>query len=107
MEDRKPLSTPKVLGIDKFAVRKGYRYATILCDLDQREVLEVCLGHRLKEVIGLLSRLAAPTGLAGSMDMSASFAPAVCKTLSHAQMAIDHFHVIQHIMKAFRKVVSE
>src|SRR5258705_8381175 len=38
--------------------------------------------------------------------MSASFRPAVQAALPKAQIVVDHFHVIQHIMKAFRKVLS-
>lgn len=88
-------------------MRKGHRYATILCDLENRDVLEVCLGRRLEEVTRLLKRLAHPEKVkAVSMDMSASFAPAVRSCLPHAQIVVDHFHVIQHVMKAFRTVVS-
>jgi hypothetical protein len=36
-----------------------------------------------------------------SMDMSASFRPTVQAALPKAQIVVDHFHVIQHIMKAF------
>ncbi|GHO76526.1 hypothetical protein KSD_42970 [Ktedonobacter sp. SOSP1-85] len=71
------------------------------------QVLEVCYGRRLEDVIPLLQRLAAPEQVeAVSMDMSTSFAPAVRTCLPHAQIVVDHFHVIQHVMKAFRKVVS-
>src|SRR5258705_2083668 len=38
--------------------------------------------------------------------MSASFRPAVAVALPKAQIVVDHFHVIQHAMKAFRKVLS-
>lgn len=107
VEVEQPLPSPSFLGIDEFAVRKGHRYATILCDLEKRDVLEVCLGRKLEEVMGLLNRLAQPEKVqAVSMDMSASFAPAVRRCLPHAQIVVDHFHVIQHLMKAFRKVVS-
>lgn len=102
-----PLPTPRFLGIDEFAVRKGHRYATILCDLQDRHVLEVCLGRKLEEVSALLKRLATPEKVkAVSMDMSAPFAPAVRTCLPHATIVIDHFHVIQYVMKAFRQVVS-
>ncbi len=102
-----PLPTPSFLGIDEFAVQKGHHYATILCDLEHRQVLEVSLGRKLEDVIPLLKRLAHPEKIqAVSMDMSASFAPAVRAALPQAHIVIDHFHVIQHLMKAFRKVVS-
>jgi transposase len=37
--------TPRFLGIDEFARRKGHRYDTILCDPDGRHVLEVSTGR--------------------------------------------------------------
>jgi transposase len=102
-----PLPTPRFLGIDEFAVRKGHRYETILCDLEQRCVLEVSAGRTQEEVVALLKRLQTPEVVeAVSMDRSASFRPAVKAVLPQAQIVVDHFHVIQHIMKAFRKVVS-
>jgi transposase len=106
-QQEKPLPTPSFLGIDEFAVRKGHRYATILCDLSNRQVLEVNLGRKLEDVIPLLKRLKEPEQVkAVSMDMSASFRPAVQSCLPQAQIVVDHFHVIQHVMKAFRQVVS-
>src|SRR3989440_6720632 len=86
---------------------KGRRYETILCDLEDRDVLEVCEGRKKEEVVKLLERLSDPDAVrAVSMDMSASFRPAVAAALPNAQIVVDHFHVIQHVMKAFRKVLS-
>jgi transposase len=102
-----PLPASRFLGIDEFAIQKGHRYASILCDLEHRKVVEVSRGRQFFEVVRLLGRLDHPEVVeAVSLDMSASFAPAVRFALPHAQLVIDHFHVIQHVMKAFRKVVS-
>lgn len=107
LDEQAKLPTPQILGIDEFATRKGHRYDTILCDLEARDVLEVCDGRKKEEVVQLLERLSDPDAVkAVSMDMSASFRPAVQTALPKAQIVVDHFHVIQHIMKAFRKVVS-
>jgi transposase len=38
LDEAAPLPTPRYLGIDEFARRKGHRYDTILCDLDARKV---------------------------------------------------------------------
>lgn len=101
------LPTPRYLGIDEFARRKGHRYDTILCDLAARTVMEVSEGRKLEDVQKLLERLNNPDAVeAVSMDMSASFRPAVQLCLPKAQIVVDHFHVIQHVMKAFKKIVS-
>ena len=107
LDEQQPLSTPRYLGIDEFARRKGHVYDTIVCDLDARSVLEVWSGRKLEEVTALLERLSDPDAVeAVSMDMSASFRPAVQLCLPKAQIVVDHFHVIQHVMKGFRKVLS-
>lgn len=107
LEETAPLPTPRFLGIDEFARRKGHQYDTILCDLVEHSVLEVSEGRKLEDVQKLLERLSHPDAVeAVSMDMSASFRPAVQLCLPKAQIVVDHFHVIQHVMKAFKKIVS-
>jgi len=107
LEETARLATPRFLGIDEFARRKGHHYETILCDLVSRTVLEISEGRTLEEVQKLLERLDTPEAIeAVSMDMSASFRPAVQLCLPKAQIVVDHFHVIQHVMKAFKKIVS-
>jgi len=107
LDDQQPLSTPRFLGIDEFARRKGHVYETILCDLEARQVLEVSAGRKLEEVATLLERLSEPDAVeAVSMDMSASYRPAVQLCLPKARIVVDHFHVIQHVMKGFKKVLQ-
>src|SRR5438876_10005146 len=101
------IANPRFLGIDEFARRKGHHYETMLCDLVNHPVLEISEGRTLEEVQKVLERLSNPDAVeAVSMDMSASFRPAVQLCLRKAQIVVDHFHVIQHVMKAFKKIVS-
>ncbi len=107
LDEQQPLNTPQFLGIDEFARRKGHRYDTILCDLQARQVLEVSAGRKQDEVVALLERLSDPDAVqAVSMDMSASYRPAVQLCLPKAQIVVDHFHVMQHVMKGFKKVLQ-
>ncbi|MFL5666099.1 MAG: ISL3 family transposase [Ktedonobacteraceae bacterium] len=107
MDEQQPLCTPQFLGIDEFARRKGHCYDTILCDLGVRRVLEVSAGRKQEEVVALLERLSDPDAVkAVSMDMSASYRPAVQLCLPKAHIVVDHFHVIQHVMKGFKKVLQ-
>lgn len=78
LEESGPWPTPRFLGIDEFARRKGQRYDTILCDLEGRTVLEVSAGRKKDEVASLLERLSNCDGVeAVSMDMSTTFREAV------------------------------
>jgi transposase len=107
LEENGKLPTPRFLGIDEFARRKGHRYDTILCDLDARKVLEVSAGRKQDEVVCLLERLTNCDGVeAVSMDMSSPFRQAVQLCLPHARIVADHFHVIQHVGKAVNKVIG-
>jgi len=107
LEESGPLPTPRFLGIDEFARRKGHRYDTILCDLEGRKVLEVSAGRKKEEVAGVLERLSNCDGVeAVSMDMSTTFREAVQLCLPHARIVADHFHVIQHVGKAVNKVLG-
>jgi transposase len=101
------LPTPRYLGLDDFARRKGRRYDTILCDLEHRHVLDVSAGRKQEDVIGLLERLSDCDAVeAVSMDMSETFRGAVQLCLPQARIVADHFHVIQHVGKALGKVFS-
>src|SRR5579884_3134572 len=107
VQERASIPTPRYLGIDEFARRKGHRYDTILCDLEARKVLDVSAGRKQKDVVGLLERLADCDRVeAVSMDMSESFRGAVQLCLPQACIVADHFHVIQHVGKAVTQVVS-
>jgi transposase len=107
LEESGPLPTPRYLGIDEFARRKGHRYGTILCDLAARKVLEVSAGRKKDEVASLLERLSNCDAVeAVSMDMSTTFREAVQLCLPRARIVADHFHVIQHVNKAVNKVIG-
>ena len=55
----------------------------------------------------LLERLRTPDAVkAVRMDMRASYRPAVQLCLPHAHIVVDHFHVIQPVMKGFKKVLQ-
>ena len=107
LEESGPRPSPRYLGIDEFARRKGHRYDTIFCDLDARQVLEVSAGRKKDEVAGVLERLSNCDGVeAVSMDMSTTFREAVQLCLPRARIVADHFHVIQHVGKAVNKVIG-
>ena len=123
LDEDAPLRTPRFLGLDEFARRKGQRYDTILCDLGEmrvesdkegtpgqegalvgRRVVDIAAGRSQEQVARLLERLDDPDRVeAVSMDMSGSFRAAVELCLPHAAAVADHFHVVQHVGKALAR----
>ena len=107
LEENATLPTPRFLGVDEFARRKGHRDVPIFCDLGARQVLEVSAGRKKDEVASVLERLSNCDGVeAVSMDMSTTFREAVQLCLPRARIVADHFHVIQHVNKAVNKVIG-
>jgi transposase len=105
-KEDQPLCTPRLLGMDECATRKGHRSDTILCDLEARQVVEVSAGRTREAVTALRERLCDPDAVkAVSMDMSASVRPAVHRCLPKAHIVVDHVHVSQDVMKGFQKVL--
>lgn len=88
-----PLPTPRSLGIDEDALRKGQRSATLLCDLEKRRPLETCRGHPKAEAITLLARLDHHERVeAVSLERSESCALAMRQVLPQAVLLIDPVH---------------
>lgn len=107
LDDSQKIPTPRFLGIDEFARRKGHRHDPILCDLDARRVLEISAGRTQVQVSALLDRRSSPDGVeAVSMDMSGSLREAMQLSFPRARIVADHFHVIQHIGKAVNTVLG-
>lgn len=70
-------------------------------------MLEVSAGRKKEEVTKVLERLSDCDAVkAVSMDMSRSFREAVQLCLPQARIVADHFHVIQHVGKAVKQVIS-
>lgn len=49
------MSTPRVLGVDEFALRKGHNYGTILVDIETRQPVDLLPGRDTSMVAGWLA----------------------------------------------------
>ncbi len=93
------------LVMDEFAIHKGHRYATVIVNADNHQVLWVCLGNRRVEVRPFFEYLGEHCKdiEAVAVDMNTAFDLEVKQHCPHAEVVYDLFHVVA---KYGRKVID-
>ncbi|MBA3240200.1 MAG: ISL3 family transposase [Acidobacteria bacterium] len=95
--------TPRVLGVDDFAFRRGQRYGTILVDLEKRRVIDL-LPDREAATLG--TWLKAHPGIEIiSRDRSPSYASGINEGAPGAVQVADRFHLLLNVREALEKVM--
>src|SRR5215216_7674040 len=93
--------TPRVLGVDDWAFRKGHRYGTILVDLEQHRVIEVLPARNAEPLVDWLQ--AHPGVEVFSRDRAAAYAEAARKGAPQAVQVADRWHVLQNLVEALER----
>ena len=96
--------TPKRLGIDDFAFRKGCHYGTILVDLDQRKPIDLLPDREGKTFEAWLQ--AHPGVKLITRDRSAIYANAVTATCPNAVQVADRWHLLKNLSEAFERFLD-
>jgi transposase len=100
----KPCSpTPRVLGVDDFAFRRGRRYGTILVDLEKRRVIDL-LPDRETETLSAWLK-AHPGVEVVSRDRSPTYASAITEGAPAALQVADRFHLLLNVRETLEKVM--
>ena len=95
--------TPRALGVDDFAFRRGRRYGTILVDLERRRVIDLLPD---REAATLSAWLKAHPGVeVVSRDRSPSYAAAITEGAPGARQVADRFHLLLNVREALEKVL--
>lgn len=96
--------TPRVVGLDDFALRKGRTYGTIVCDLESGKPVDILLGRTKKDVLGWLEN---HRGIEiAARDRASSYSDALSTAVPGAIQVADRFHLVKNLGDALRDVVD-
>ena len=95
------------VGVDEISYRRGHQYLTIVADHDSGRVIWVAKGKRGKALEDFFEALG-PAGKAQveavSMDLGTAYRDAARRSVPHAVICFDPFHVVQMANRALDAV---
>lgn len=95
---------PLVIGIDDWAWRKGQRYGTLICDLEQRRAVIDLLPDREPATVAAWLRRN-PQIEVSARDRNGGYRQAISEALSDATQVADRWHLLQNASDAFLAAV--
>ena len=99
-----PCPPPRVVGIDDWAWRRGRSYGTIVCDLEQRRVIDLLPGRSAEPVRDWLATH--PSVRVVSRDRSGPYAEAARTGAPTATQVADRWHLLVNASDALRGIVE-
>lgn len=96
--------TPRVIGIDDWAWRKGQRYGTMICDLERRQVIDLLPDREPATVEAWLR--AHPGIRIIARDRNGGYGGAATRALPEAVQVADRWHLLENASAAFLAAVQ-
>lgn len=102
-DDARSMGNPRVIGIDDWALRKGQRYGTLICDLERGRVIDL-LPDREPSTLEAWLR-AHPQIEVVAQNRNGAYGSAMTKALPKAVQIADRWHLVENVSAAFLSAV--
>jgi len=100
-----PVATPRLLGVDDFAFRRGQRYGTILVDLETHRVIDLLPDRSGASFLAWL--LAHPGVVVVSRDRASAYAEAATQGAPQAQQVADRYHLVANLRETVQHLLEQ
>ena len=102
--ETKERPTPRILGVDDWAIRRGHHYGTVLVNLETSEVVDVLVGREAKTLARWLQ--AHPGVEVISRDRAESYAEGGRQGAPQAIQVADRWHLLKNLGDMLVRVLS-
>ena len=99
------VSTPRILGIDDWAFKRGHHYGTILVDLEKRQPIDLLPDREAETVRTWLSEH--PGIEIISRDRGGEYAKGCRDGAPDAQQVVDRWHLLKNLGDAFHRLLNK
>lgn len=104
-DDLPVVSTPRILGIDDWAFKRGHHYGTILVDLEKRQPIELLPDREAETVSTWLSKH--PGIEIISRDRGGEYAKGCRDGAPDALQVVDRWHLLKNLGDAFHRLLNK
>lgn len=98
-----PASSPRVVGVDDWAIRRGHRYGTIIVDLERHAPIDLLVGRTADTLSRWLSEH--PGVEIVARDRAETYAQGAREGAPEAVQVADRWHLLKNVGEALERVL--